>query len=138
MTDAGPAQRTVDVRLELQPDPESSPEERELAVRRLRRELSEIDLDTDLDVVRTGGAPAVPPGSKAADPVTIGAIVLAMSASGGVFAAVVETIKDWLNRQADRHRITLTVDGDTIELARATAEERETLVEAFVRRHSAH
>ena len=132
MTDGGPAYRTVDVRLELQGDPESSPEDRELAIRRLRRELSGIDLD----VVRPAGAPAVPPGSKATDPVTIGAIVLA-SASGGVFVAVVETVKDWLSRQADRHRITLTVDGDTIELTRASAEERQALVEAFVRRHSA-
>jgi hypothetical protein len=133
MTDGGPARRTVDVRLELQADPESGPEDRELAIRRLRRELSQIDVD----VVRPAGAPAVPPGSKATDPVTIGAIVLAMSASGGVFVAVVETVKDWLSRQADRHRITLTVDGNTIELTRASAEERQALVEAFVRRHSA-
>jgi hypothetical protein len=117
----------------LEADPESDPEDRELAIRRLTRELSAFDID----VARPVDGPATPPGSKAADPVTIGAIVLAMSASGGVFVAVVETVKDWLSRQADRHRITLTVDGDTIELTRASAEERQALVEAFVRRHSA-
>lgn len=133
MSDEGPVRRTVDVRLELQTDSESDPEDRELAIRRLRRELSEFDIG----VVRPVDAPVTPPGSKATDPVTIGAIVLALSGSGGVFVAIVETVKDWLSRQAARHRITLTIDGDSIELTRASAEERQALVEAFVRRHSA-
>jgi hypothetical protein len=133
MGDEGVAHRAVDVRLELQPDPESDPDDQELALRRLRRELSEFDAG----VVRPVAGPATPPGSKATDPVTIGAVVLALSASGGVFVAIVETVKDWLSRQAARHRITLTIDGDSIELTRASAEERAALVEAFVRRHSA-
>jgi hypothetical protein len=133
MSDGGPVHRTVDVRLELQTDPESDPEDRELAIRRLRRELSEFDTG----VVRPVAGPATPPGSKATDPVTIGAVVLALSASGGVFVAIVETVKDWLGRQAARHRVTMTIDGDSIELTRASAEERQALVEAFVRRHSA-
>jgi membrane-associated two-gene conflict system component 1 (EACC1) len=133
MSDGGQLQRILDVRLELQADPESDPQDQELAVRRLRRELSELDSA----VVRPATGPSTPPGSKATDPVTIGAIVLALSASGGVFVGIVETVKDWLGRQADRHRITLTVDGDSIELTRASAEEREALIEAFVRRHSA-
>jgi hypothetical protein len=133
MSDGGPVHRAVDVRLELRTDPESDREEQELAIRRLRRELSEFDSG----VVRPVAAPATPPGSGAIDPVAIGAIVLALSASGGVFVAIVETVKDWLGRQAARHRITLTIDGDSIELTRATAEERQALVEAFVRRHTA-
>jgi hypothetical protein len=133
MSDGGPVHRAVDVRLELRTDPESDREEQELAIRRLRRELSEFDSG----VVRPVAAPATLPGSTATDPVTIGAIVLALSASGGVFVAIVETVKDWLGRQTARHRITLTIDGDSIELTRATAEERQALVEAFVRRHTA-
>jgi hypothetical protein len=133
MSDGGPVHPAVDVRLELQTDPESDPDEQELAIRRLRRELSEFDSG----VVRPVAAPATPPGSTATDPVTIGAIVLALSASGGVFVAIVETVKDWLGRQTARHRITLTIDGDSIELTRASAEERQALVEAFVRRHTA-
>jgi Effector Associated Constant Component 1 len=133
MSDGGrPADRTV--RLEMQPDPESDPEERELAIRRLRRELAELAAHPGRPAPRTG---PLPPGSLPADPVTVGAIVLALSASGGVFVAVVETVREWLGRQAARHRITMTIDGDSIELTRASAEERHALVEAFVRRHSA-
>jgi hypothetical protein len=133
MSDGGPA-GTVDILLELKADPESDPEEQELATRRLRRELLELDAGPARPAV---AAAPPPPGSKAADPVTIGAIVLALSASGGVFAAVVETVRDWLNRQAARHQITMTIDGDSIELTRASAEERQALIDAFVRRHSA-
>lgn len=132
MSDGGPASRTV--LLELQADPDSDPEEQDLAVRRLRREL--LELDTAIAPTAAPPGP-LPPGSKAVDPVTIGAVVLALSASGGVFVAIVETVKDWLARQAGRHRVTMTIDGDSIELTRASAQERQALVEAFVRRHSA-
>jgi hypothetical protein len=134
MSDGRPADRTV--LLEVQPDPESDPEERELAIRRLRSELAGLAARPDRPPARTGTGP-LPPASLPVDPVTVGAIVLALSASGGVFAAVVETVKDWLGRHAARHRITMTIDGDSIELTRASAEERRALVEAFVRRHSA-
>jgi hypothetical protein len=45
-------------------------------------------------------------------------------------------VRDWLNQQSRKHRIAITIDGDTIELGRATADEQRQLVEAFVRNHS--
>ncbi|MCR6490166.1 hypothetical protein M8542_45885 [Amycolatopsis sp. OK19-0408] len=113
----------------LEADEESDAEELDRLARRLRAEL--IELDVDLRAV-PGEAPA---GAKAADPVTVGSLLVAFSAAGGVFPGLVETLREWLGRQAGRHRIKVTVDGDTLELERATSAERQELIDAFVRRH---
>ncbi|WP_326946718.1 MULTISPECIES: effector-associated constant component EACC1 [unclassified Amycolatopsis] len=117
--------------LRLEADDEADAEELDRLARRLRAELAELDLD----VLAAVPAGEPPPGAKAADPVTIGSLVVAFSAAGGVFPGLVETLREWLGRQAGKHRITVTVDGDTVELERATAAERQQLIDAFVRRH---
>ena len=66
---------------------------------------------------------------------TIGSLMVAFSAAGGVFPGLVETLRDWLGRQAGKHKIKVTIDGDTVELERATSAERQQLIDAFVRRH---
>ena len=118
----------VDLLLALEPDPETDPEDSERLFRELRDELVELDV---ADVLPAPGG-AVPEGAKAADPVTVGVVILALSASGGVFTSVIETLRDW----PGRHRISLTIGGDTIELDRATADQQAALVEAYVRRHT--
>ncbi len=118
----------------LTPDSEWDDDEAsERLMRGLRSDLVSLDVDSVGPVV-AGSAPA---GSKGADPVTLGAIVVAMSASGGVFTTVVGAVRDWLDRHGGRHKITLSIDGDTIELERATAAQQQDLVDAYVRRHSA-
>jgi hypothetical protein len=67
----------MDVLVVLEPDDESDEEEVERLSRGLRAELVELDVDS----VRAAGAESVPHGAKAADPVTIGAIIVALSAS---------------------------------------------------------
>ncbi|XUL89162.1 effector-associated constant component EACC1 [Streptomyces galilaeus] len=124
----------MEVLLGLAPDGAADQEEAERFVARLRAELRGLDIDAPR--VRTSASGGVPPeGAKAVDPVTVGAVVLALSASGGVLPALVETLRDWLGRQSARHRVSVTIDGDTIELERASADERRELVDAFVRRH---
>lgn len=124
--------RVLDVRVDLMADPEYGPEAGERAARQLRSELSELDVES----VRVPVGGAAPDGAKGADALTIGAVVVALSASGGVFTSLVETVRDWLGRSAARHRVSLTIDGDTIDLEHATTEERRALVEAYVRRHT--
>ena len=123
----------MEVLIELPVDPEADEQQQERLARRLRAELADLDLDVAVGPAAAGSAPE---GAKGADPVTLAAIVVAMSASGGVFTAVIETIKDWLARQSGRHRIRVTIDGDSIELAKVTREQRQDLVDAFVRRHT--
>ncbi|MFI5589324.1 hypothetical protein ACIA5G_30005 [Amycolatopsis sp. NPDC051758] len=115
------------VRLEV--EDEAGDEELDRLARRLRAELGELDVD----VLAVAGD--LPAGAKAADPVTIGSLVVAFSAAGGVFPGLLETLREWLGRQAGKHRIKVTVDGDTVELERATSAERQQLIDAFVRRH---
>ncbi|WIM99577.1 hypothetical protein ACTOB_003235 [Actinoplanes oblitus] len=122
----------MQVLLVVEPDPEFGAEAADRLVRRLRSEVDDLDVDS----VRPAPAGAVPDGAKGADPVTVGALVVAMSASGGVFTSLIGTLGAWLERQSARHRITVTVDGDTITLERATAVERKALVDAYLRRHS--
>ena len=44
-------------------------------------------------------------------------------------------MKDWLARRSGGHKITLTIDGDTLELDGASPAERAELIDTFVRRH---
>src|SRR6266536_4572468 len=108
------------VAVRLEPDSEADAEEADRLARRLRAELTELDLD--LTAVADGELPL---GAKGVDPVTVGSLMVAFSASGGVFTGLVETLKDWLGRQPGKHRIKVTIDGDTLELERAAPTERQ-------------
>ncbi|QFZ19863.1 effector-associated constant component EACC1 [Saccharothrix syringae] len=119
------------VLLVVEPDPDVDPDSADRLARRLRTEVAQLDVDA-----RLAAAGPSPEGAKVGDPVALGAVLVALSASGGVFPLLVETVRDWLARQAARHRVSLTVDGDTITLEKATAAERRALVDAYVQRHS--
>jgi hypothetical protein len=129
--DGGAAGGPVELLLALELDPEVDAASCERLIRQLRAELAELDVES-VDLAAGG---EVPVGAKAADLVTLGAIVVAMSASGGVFTSVIDTVRDWLGRQSRPHRIAVTIDGETIELERATARQQSDLVDAYVRRH---
>jgi hypothetical protein len=62
-------------------------------------------------------------------------LLVTMSSSGGVFATVVATVRSWLAHRDGASSVTLTIDGDTLELGRASAEERSDLIRAFVQTH---
>ena len=115
----------------LEPDADADAEETELLARQLRRELRSLDVD-DVTAVVGDESPA---GSKGADAASVTELLVTLSASGGVFALVVATVKDWLGRRSGAHKVALTIDGDTLELDGATADERAELIDTFVRRH---
>jgi hypothetical protein len=131
MTTSSDEPALLSVLLMRVPDPEADPEDAERATRQLRAEIDDVDWET-LEVV---SGPEAPDQAKG-DPVTVGAFLLALSASGGVLPSLINTIRDWLGRQGGSHRIAITIDGDTIELDRASAEQQRQLVDAFVHRHS--
>lgn len=124
---------TQSVIVVLEPDPDLAAEDVERLHRQLRIELGELDVDA---VTTAAGEPA-PDGAKGVDPATVGAILVALSTSGGVFTALVYTLRDWLSRQPRNHRVRITIDGETLALERATSEEQRLLVETFTRRHGA-
>jgi hypothetical protein len=100
---------------------------------RLRIRVLELDVDS-VTMARGEGEVA---GAKVADPVTLGAVVVALSASGGVLPSLVSTVQDWLSRSSKAHNISIVIGDDKIELDKATAAQQQALVEAYVRRHNA-
>ncbi|MER5925460.1 effector-associated constant component EACC1 [Streptomyces mirabilis] len=122
----------MQVLLVVTPDLEVDPEAAERVTRRLRSEIADLNVES----VRPGPSAPTPDAAKGTDAVTVGAIIVALSASGGVFTALVETVRDWLERSSARHRVSLTIDGDTIELERASNSERRELIDAYIRRHT--
>jgi hypothetical protein len=122
----------VQLTIRLSTDEAVDEQECENLVWQLWHQLSELDLDS-IGIERSG---SVPVGAKAADPVTLGVVVLALTTSGGVLPLLIETLREWLVRRSDRHHISITIADDTLELERATAQERRDLVEAFIRQHS--
>jgi hypothetical protein len=125
------AQEPLAVRLVLEPEPGADAEDTDRRGRRLRRELSELDVDD----VRADGDGTVPDGAKG-DAASMAELLVTMSASGGVLATLVATVRDWLGRRGNGGTITLTVDGDTLQLSSATAAERSQLIDTFVAAHS--
>lgn len=131
-TPTRPVDGVIEVELVLTPDPELDPEQAERATRVLRADIAGLDIES----IGSGPAAPAPEGAKGSDAVTIGAIIVALSASGGVFPTLVDTVRDWLGRSSARHRVSVTIDGDTIELERATDAERQALIHAYIRRHT--
>src|SRR4051812_31078212 len=85
------ARQPLQVLLALEGEPGADPEEIERLSRQLRAELLELDVD------RVAAVPAgpSPPGAKG-DAVSVAQWLLTLSATGGVFATVVATVRDWL------------------------------------------
>jgi hypothetical protein len=123
--------QVLNVTLTVHPDPESDPAAEERLLRALRAEL--LDLDVESVEFQKGAAPE---GAKSSDVVTLGAMIVALSASGGVLTTLVEVLRDWLGRRAGRYKISVTIDGDPLELERATAEQQQAIVLAYIERHS--
>lgn len=117
--------------LVVEPDADADPVEVDRLVRQLRTELQNADVE-DVEPI---GSEAVPEGAKGADPYSIGALLVTLSAAGGVFSLLIETARDWLGRQAAADKISVTIDGDTLVLEKTSKKERGALIEAYIRRH---
>jgi hypothetical protein len=124
-------QETRQVVLRLSTIGEVAEDERETITRRLRREL----LDLDVDSVTSLPSADLPPNAKA-DPFTVGALLLSLTASGGIITTLIAAINDWLGRHQDVSHISVTIEGDTLEIDRATASQRREIMQAYIDRHS--
>jgi hypothetical protein len=121
----------VELLVVLQPDADADAEDVERLGRQLRNELQALDVDHVVPVA----SQEAPPGAKSGAAASLTEWLVTLSAGGGVFVTMIATIKDWLGRRAGAHKVTLTIDGDTLELSSATPVERAELIETFVRRH---
>ena len=119
-----------DVRVVIEPDPDAGPEDAERLTRQLRDELRKLDLD----VVIPRSSEGLPPHAKGGG-IDWGTLLVTLSASGGVFTVMLATIQRWLHHSRLARGITMTIDGDTITLNRASEQQRDELVRMWVRSH---
>src|SRR5262245_40800364 len=124
-----PPVRQLTVVVEAEAD--ADPEELDQLVRRLHTELR----NTEVEDIEPVSSEQVPPGAKGVDPASVGALLVTLSAAGGVFSLLIQTARDWLGRQSAADKISVTIDGDTLVLEKTTKKERGALIEAYIRRH---
>ncbi len=96
----------------------------------LRLELLELDVDS---VVPVAAGPA-PLGSKGLELAAVGALLVQLKGSAALVGSVVTTIRSWLQRgpSTSQRTLKITVEGHTLELGNATAEQQQQLVEQFL------
>lgn len=120
----------LELRVELELDPQADAAEIEVRTLQLRDEL----LDLDVDDVQQPSDGRPPVGAKGGDVVLLGALVV--TAGREAVRAIVQAVGAWLSRNR-MQSITVRIGEDTLELSAASKEERLKLVEAFIARHSA-
>jgi hypothetical protein len=98
----------------------------------LRDELLELDVS---DVSMSPKEGQIPEGAKGLDLAVVGSLLVSLVAKVETVKKVVSTIREWLARQRLRS-IEITLEGDTLKLTNASAEDQERLVEAWVSRHA--
>ena len=96
----------------------------------LRQEL----LDLDVDAVTPLPSGPAPPGSKGVELAAVAALLVHLQGSVGAVSAIVSAVRSWLQRgTAPAGRtVKITVQGQTLELSAATAEQQDELVRQFL------
>jgi hypothetical protein len=99
----------------------------------LRGELLQLDVE-DVTALPAGEPP---PGSRAFDVATVGALLVALGQSAEGLRSVVAAVRDWLRRgEGTRRTVRLELAGDALELSQASAADQAQLIELFVARHT--
>jgi hypothetical protein len=98
----------------------------------LRNELLQLDVD-DVRALRVGPLPV---GARSFDAVAVGTLLVTLEQSTEALRSVISAIRRWLAREQATRTIRLEIDGATLELSEATADDQERLVQLFVDRHT--
>ena len=123
-------EQTTQLMLDIDAGPDVDEEELAELTHQLRGELLELDVEA-VDLVRAGEAPER---AKVGDPITWGALLVALAASGGVLTTLINTLQSWLTRH-ERRSVTLEIDGDKLEVSGISSEEQQRLINAWLSRH---
>ena len=122
--------QAADLELSVDAGPGADDDELERLARSLRAELLELDLDS-VEPAATGPAPD---DARAIEALMVGALVVRLARDSEALASLVRTVRGWLGAHADR-RVRIELDGDVLELAGPSDEERQRLVDAWIERH---
>jgi len=123
----------VDLIIDLNLGPDQDLRELERASVNLRSELRRLEGVEAVQPLSLGKAPV---GSKVADPVSAGSILMTLAASGGVLTSLIGVLKDWLGRREGR-KVSLQIGQDKLEITGFPTEAQKELIETFLRKHKA-
>lgn len=121
-------EESTQVTLAIEGGPDTDAREVSELTAQLRQRILELDVDT-VQLVRSDD---IPEGAKPGDAINLGALLVTLAPS--ILPAVVGLLKDWLAHRPVR-TARVTIDGDSIELTRASSEDQARLAEAFAERH---
>lgn len=94
----------------------------------LRANLLELDVD-NVELLRSQEAPA---GSKPSEVITIGALAITLSPIA--LRGVLQLVDNWLKTRPIR-RVRVVIGDNTIDLAQASPQQQERLIDAFIAAH---
>jgi hypothetical protein len=124
-------ERTAQVLLEVNGEPDSGIEELAESIAQLYAGLIELDV-SHIDTVRIGEPP---PGAKAGEGLVLGALVVSLVRSAGGLTAVVRMAQDWLRGHSHRS-IKLDLDGDVLEVTGLSSDDQRRLISSWIERHA--
>jgi hypothetical protein len=100
---------------------------------KLRRELIQLDVDS----VERPAEGEAPPGSKGADVVALGTLVVGLAKSSDTIKSIISSVRDWLSRQREPERsVEINIGGDTIVVKGISSTQQESLIAAWIDRNS--
>lgn len=118
------------LKIEILPDTTIDSEKLEKLTQTLQRELEGINEINNVKFVRETKAPD---DTMAADPITIGSLLVTLAASGGVLTSIIDTIKARLTQ----NNITkVSLNGNTIELPNLDETQKTKLIDEFMKQSS--
>jgi hypothetical protein len=98
----------------------------------LRTEL----LEADVEGVARPENDEVPPSARGTGIAEAGTLLVTLGQSADAMRSVLTTIRNWLSRGAGAPRgVKVIIDGDTLELSKATAAQQEALIALFASKH---
>jgi hypothetical protein len=98
----------------------------------LRDELLQLDVE-DVRPLSTGSAP---PGARGLEVAAVGSLLVALGQSAGALRAIITTVTSWLSRGDVSRSVRLEIDGDILEISRASKADEARLVDVFIQRHT--
>jgi hypothetical protein len=128
---SGAGQQRAQIALNLGLGTDADAVEIDEATARVRRELLALDVDR-VDGVSAGEAPS---GTRAAEILALGGLVVTLARNGNIIASVVRGLQSWAARDRNRS-VKLELDGDTLEVTGISSAEQEGLITAWLARHA--
>lgn len=109
----------------------AEPEETAELTRQLRWEL--LELDVDAAELAAGGE--APPGTRAADAIALGGLIVSLANASGLLASVVNAIQSWVSGHGPRS-VKLELDGDVLEVSGISSRRQDQLIKVWLDRHA--